>query len=471
MNGDFIRIMEEIIGPTALQRAEFIEWIKKSILDAVNKKRYHKPSVVGDEESGEIKLYAHKKVVNIMRNFATEIQIEAALKINPDVNIGDEIEVEIELSELDRGIVQHIRQTLVQKIREAERQIIYDIYRDQEGEVITGKILRTDNENNVILEIDRAEAILPLNEQVPGEEYKRGDQIRCLIVEVENTSNGMFIIVSRRKAGLIALLFESEVPEIFDGLVQIMGIARDPGDRSKVAVAATEENIDAVGTCVGLRGSRVQMVAQELFGERIDVIAWDSDQALYIGNALQPAKVTRVITSEDEEVAVVIVPDDQLSLAIGRRGQNARLAARLTGWKIDIKSESQAEGKLKEMKEQLTEEIFKSEEEMRAEKDDRIEIDDIFEEPLDFEEEEDEEYEFEEDELELEEISDEEFSLIMELKSMTSEIAEALMSRGFSTVQSIAEAKLGVIASIPEVGVEAAEKIQDAALEMLADRA
>ena len=447
MNGDFIRIMEEIIGPTALQRAEFIEWIKKSILDAVNKKRYHKPSVVGDEESGEIKLYAHKKVVNIMRNFATEIQIEAALKINPDVNIGDEIEVEIELSELDRGIVQHIRQTLVQKI------------------------LRTDNENNVILEIDRAEAILPLNEQVPGEEYKRGDQIRCLIVEVENTSNGMFIIVSRRKAGLIALLFESEVPEIFDGLVQIMGIARDPGDRSKVAVAATEENIDAVGTCVGLRGSRVQMVAQELFGERIDVIAWDSDQALYIGNALQPAKVTRVITSEDEEVAVVIVPDDQLSLAIGRRGQNARLAARLTGWKIDIKSESQAEGKLKEMKEQLTEEIFKSEEEMRAEKDDRIEIDDIFEEPLDFEEEEDEEYEFEEDELELEEISDEEFSLIMELKSMTSEIAEALMSRGFSTVQSIAEAKLGVIASIPEVGVEAAEKIQDAALEMLADRA
>jgi len=469
MNGDFLTIMAEIIGPTALQRDEFIEWIKKSILDAV-KKRYHKPSVVGDEESGEIKLYAHKKVVNIMRNFATEIQIEAALKIGTDVKIGDEIKVEIELSELDRGIIQNIRQTLVQKIREAERQIIYDMYRDREGEIITGKVLRIDNTNNVILDVDRAEAILPPSEQVQGEEYKRGSQFQCLILEIENTSNGMSIIVSRREAGLITLLFELEVPEIFDGLVQIMGIARDAGDRSKVAVAATEENIDAVGTCVGLRGSRVQMVAQELFGEKIDIIAWDPDPAIYIGNALQPAKVVKVITSEDEDVAEVIVPDDQLSLAIGRRGQNARLAARLTGWKIDIKSESQAGDTLKELKEQLTDEIFKSEEEMRAEEDDRMEIDDIFDEQTDFEEEEDEEYEFEEEELELEEISDEEFSLVMELNGMTSEIAEALMSRGFATIQSIAEAKLGVIAAVPEVGIEAAERIQDAALEMLADR-
>jgi len=466
MNGDLLTIMEEITGPVSLQRDEFMEWIQKSILDAV-KKRYHKPSMVGDEENASIKLYAHKKVVNIMRNFATEIQIEAALKINPDVRIGDEIEVEIELSELDRGIIQQIRQNLVQKIREAERQIVYDIYRDREGEVIMGKVLRVDNESNIIFEIDRAEAVLPPSEQVQSEEYRRGEQVRCLILEVSSTSNGTSIIVSRRHPGLIAQLFELEVPEIFDGLVQIMGIARDPGDRSKVAVAATEENIDAVGTCVGVKGSRVRMVAQELSGESIDVIAWDPDPTLYIGNALQPATVLNVIISEDEEAAEVIVSDDELSLAIGRKGQNARLAARLTGWKIDIKSESQAEETLKGLKEQLTDEIFKSEEEMRAEEDDdSIEIDDIFEEEIDFEEPE----EFEEEELELEEISGEEFSLIMELEGITPDIAESLISRGFSTIQSIAEAKLDSIASIPEIGSETAEKIQDSALEMLADR-
>ena len=469
MNGDFLTIMEEITGPTALQRDEFIEWIQKSILDAV-KKRYHKPSIVGDEEGGSIRLYAHKKVVNIMRNFATEIQIEAALKINPELSIGDEIEVEIELSELDRGIIQHIRQNLVQKIREAERQIVYDMYRDREGDIVTGKVLRVDNEGNIILEIDKAEATMPPGEQVQNEEYRRGEQIRCLILEVNNTSNGAAIIVSRRHPLLIAQLFELEVPEIFDGLVQIKGIARDPGDRAKVSVAATEENIDAVGTCVGVRGSRVRMVAQELSGESIDIIAWDPDQAIYIGNALQPATVVNVIILDDEEAAVVIVSDEELSLAIGRRGQNARLAARLTGWKIDIKSESQAVEKLKELKEQLTDEIFKSKEEVRAEEgDDSIEIDDIFEEQIDSEEDELEE-EFEEEELELEEISDEEFSLIMELKGITTEIAEALMSRGFATVQRIAEAKLDAIASISEIGAEAAEKIQDSALEMLADR-
>ena len=469
MNGDFLAIMEEITGPTELQRDEFIEWVKNSIFDAV-KKKYREPLIVSDEESGGIKLYSHKKVVNIMRNFATEIQIEVALKINPEVNIGDEIKVEIELSELDRGIIQDIRQNLVQKIREAERKIVYDMYQDREGEIISGRVLRVDDGNNIILEIDRAEAILPPSEQVPGEEYRRGNQIRCLILEVKNTSNATSIIVSRQNPGLIAQLFELEVPEIFDGLVQIMGIARDPGDRSKVAVAATEENIDAVGTCVGVRGSRVQMVAQELLGEKIDIIAWDPDPAIYIGNALQPATVIRVITSEDEDVAGVIVPDDQLSLAIGKRGQNARLAARLTGWKIDIKNESQAGEVLKELKEQLTEGIFKSEQEIRTEKDDRIEIDDIFDEIPDAEDEDVEEDELEEEELEeeeLEDISDEEFSFIMELNGITPEIAEALIARGFATIQSIAEAKLDVIAYIPEIGAETAEKIQDAALEML----
>lgn len=293
-------------------------------------------------EESDIRCYVPKKVVNIMRDYSTEIPIEQAVQLQEDIEIGEMLDVQIPPSEFGRIQAQLGRQILLQKIKQAEREKIYQEFEGREGEVVTGYVQRFER-GGIVLDLEQTEAFLPPRELPRSQNYERGKRLQCLILSVKNEMRGAPIIVSRTHRDLVAVLFEHEVPEIYEGQVQIMAVARDPGNRAKVAVRATEEGIDAVGTCVGVKGIRVQTIVSELDDEKIDLLEWSEDPSVFIANALGArVGVRRVELNEDEKSALVIVPDNQLSLAIGQRGQNARLAAKLTGWKVDIKGESEA---------------------------------------------------------------------------------------------------------------------------------
>ena len=441
MNNDLVMTMRQIMDQTELPQTIFIEAIEAALYSAA-KRRYGSTrgvSIKIDPELGDIRCYVPKKVVEIMHHYATEIPIEEALKIKPDARLDEVIEVEIDPSEFGRIEAQTARQILVQKIKEAEREQIYEEYKEQEGEVTTGYVQRTER-GNIILDLERTEGLLPFSEVPRPHNYRRGDALKCLIVEVNVDQKGPQIILSRPHNGLIARLFEIEVPEVYDGIVQIKAIARDPGDRAKVAVIATDETIDAVGTCVGVKGSRVQTVVRELEGEKIDLLQWNPDPALFIANALQPANVVRVNINNENTSAEVIVPDDQLSLAIGRRGQNARLAAKLTGWKIDIKSESEADTQFKE---EIAEELFKSEEDASSIPTDESDPDEMAAQP------------------------DSAGIDLTELEGVGSKTAEILKDSGFLTVESIVRATVEELSSLPGIGSKTAEKIHHAASRIL----
>jgi N utilization substance protein A len=276
-----------------------------------------------------------------MRDFSTEIPIEEAKKLQADVELGQMLNVEINPSEFGRIPAQLAKQILFQKIKQAEREKIYQEFAGREGEIVTGYVQRFER-GGIILDLEQTEAFLPPREMPRSKTYERGKRLQCLILSVKNEARGAPVIVSRTHRDLLAVLFEQEVPEIYEGQVRIMAVARDPGNRAKVAVRATEEGIDAVGTCVGVKGIRVQTIVSELDDEKIDLLEWSEDTSVFIANALRPAAVRRVELDERSKSARVIVPDNQLSLAIGQRGQNARLAAKLTGWRVDIKGESEA---------------------------------------------------------------------------------------------------------------------------------
>ena len=293
-------------------------------------------------ERSDIRCYVPKKVVNIMRDYSTEIPIEQAEQLQEGIEVGETLDVQIPPSEFGRIQAQLGRQILLQKIKQAEREKIYQEFEGREGEVVTGYVQRFER-GGVILDLEQTEAFLPPRELPRSQNYERGKRLQCLILSVKNEMRGAPIIVSRTHRDLVAVLFEHEVPEIYEGQVQIMAVARDPGNRAKVAVRATEEGIDAVGTCVGVKGIRVQTIVSELDDEKIDLLEWSEDASVFIANALGArVGVRRVELNEEDRSALVIVPDNQLSLAIGQRGQNARLAAKLTGWKVDIKGESEA---------------------------------------------------------------------------------------------------------------------------------
>ena len=299
-------------------------------------------------ERSDIRCYVPKKVVNIMRDYSTEIPIEQAVQLQEDVEVGETLDVQIPPSEFGRIQAQLGRQILLQKIKQAEREKIYQEFEGREGEVVTGYVQRFER-GGIILDLEQTEAFLPPRELPRSQDYERGKRLQCLILSVKNEMRGAPIIVSRTHRDLVAVLFEQEVPEIYEGQVQIMAVARDPGNRAKVAVRATEEGIDAVGTCVGVKGIRVQTIVSELDDEKIDLLEWSEDPSVFIANALRPAVVRRVELNEENQSALVIVPDNQLSLAIGQRGQNARLAAKLTGWKVDIKGESEVSVSMDEL--------------------------------------------------------------------------------------------------------------------------
>ncbi|MFB0917590.1 MAG: transcription termination factor NusA [Clostridiaceae bacterium] len=295
-----------------------------------------------DREKGAIKIVNRKKVVEEVEDGSSEISLEDAKAINPIYAAGDVVEVDVTPDNFMRVAAQSAKQIVTQRIKEAERSIIYNEFSEKEFDLISGIVQRKDK-GNVYVDLGKIEAVIGPSEQIPGEEYEFNERIQLYIVEVKQNTKGPLITVSRTHPGLVKRLFEREVPEIFDGVVEIKSIAREPGSRTKIAVHSNDENVDATGSCVGNRGSRVQNVVNELKNEKIDIVEWNKEPALFIANALSPAKVKDVFVNEDEKSARVIVEDSQLSLAIGKEGQNVRLAAKLTNWKIDIKSDKDKE--------------------------------------------------------------------------------------------------------------------------------
>ncbi|QED47581.1 transcription termination factor NusA [Cytobacillus dafuensis] len=291
--------------------------------------------------NGTMRVFARKEVVDEVFDPRLEISVEDAQRINPNYQIEDIVELEVTPKDFGRIAAQTAKQVVTQRVREAERGIIYSEFIDREEDIMTGIVQRQDSKF-IYVSLGKIEAILPANEQMPNEQYKPHDRIKVFITKVEKTTKGPQIFVSRTHPGLLKRLFEIEVPEIYDGTVEIKSVAREAGDRSKISVHSDNEEVDPVGSCVGPKGTRVQAVVNELKGEKIDIVKWSSDPIIFVANALSPSKVLDVIVNENDKATTVVVPDYQLSLAIGKRGQNARLAAKLTGWKIDIKSESEA---------------------------------------------------------------------------------------------------------------------------------
>lgn len=297
--------------------------------------------VMLDRLTGDYHVYAIKDVVDEVYDDITQISVGQAKAIDPEKEIGDTVEIEVTPRNFGRVAAQTAKQVVVQHIREAERGMIYDEFSSREGDIIVGRVERVEP-HGVYIDLGRTEAVLPISEQIPGEKFEYGSRIRAYVAEVRRTTRGPQIVISRTHPGLLKRLFELEVPEIHDGTVEIKSVAREPGMRSKIAVWSNDEAVDPVGSCVGHKGMRVQNIVDELRGEKIDIVKWNEDPAKYIANALSPAQAISVAVNEEEKVSRVVVPDGQLSLAIGKEGQNARLAAKLTNWKIDIKSESQA---------------------------------------------------------------------------------------------------------------------------------
>ncbi|WP_130807042.1 transcription termination factor NusA [Senegalia massiliensis] len=341
MKADFIQALDEIGKEKGISKEILIEAIEAALISAYKRNfgSSQNVEVVIDNTTGDVKVYAQKDVVEQVEDELLEISLEDAKEIDNRYSIGDVINIEVTPKNFGRIAAQTAKQVVVQRIREAERDIIYGDFINRENEIVTGIIQKLNN--NVLVDLGKTEGILLPAEQIPNETYNHNDRIKAYIIEVKKTSKGPQILLSRSHPGLVKRLFELEVPEIQEGIVDIFSISREAGSRTKIAVYSNNENVDPVGACVGQNGTRVKAVVDELNGEKIDIVNWSKDPSVFIANSLSPAKVLDVQINEDEKSASIIVPDYQLSLAIGKEGQNARLAAKLTGWKIDIKSETQ----------------------------------------------------------------------------------------------------------------------------------
>jgi N utilization substance protein A len=335
--------IDQIVKEKGIDKRIILDALEQAVLSAANKKYRNTRELEAhfNEEIGEVELFEFVTVVAEVMDSYKEIDLEEAKEVDPDVEIGDSLGMKIDASDFTRIAAQTAKQVIIQKVREAERETIFEEFKDRKGELVNG-IVRRFERGEIVVDLGRVEAVLPHGEQAPREVYRQGDRIKALITDIRLTPKGPQILLSRTNPSLLSKLFEAEVPEIAEGIVEIKGVVRDPGSRSKIAVYSYDSNVDPVGACVGMRGSRVQNVVSELRGEKIDIIPWSEDIARFACNALAPAVVSKVFIDEDSRSMEIIVADDQLSLAIGKRGQNVRLAARLTGWKTDIKSESKA---------------------------------------------------------------------------------------------------------------------------------
>lgn len=342
MNNDFMLALDELCKEKGLDKATILDALKKALIKSYQKNYDNQENVdvIIDEESGKIEVFALKNVVEEVEDSISEISLKDAKKINSTYNIGDVARIELTPKNFGRVAAQTARNIVIQKIRDAQRDSLYGEYIERSNEMITGLIQRSDN-YNLYVNLDKIEGVVPLKEQVPTENYAPNERMKFLIKEVRNSSKDPQIILSRSSQDLITRLFELEVPEITEGVIEIYSIAREAGSRTKMAVFSNDETIDSVGACIGFKGARVNSIVEELQGEKIDIINFDKDIKVFISNALSPADIIDVIVNEKNKQSLVVVSSDQLSLAIGKEGQNARLAARLTGWKIDIKSKEE----------------------------------------------------------------------------------------------------------------------------------
>src|SRR5512136_249729 len=336
-------VIDQVGKDKGIDRKVIIEALEQAVLTASRKKYGHQGEIEVhyNEEVGEVELFQFKQVVEEVTDPSTEISLAEARELDSEAQIGDSLGVKLN-TDFGRIGAQTAKQVIIQKVRDAERENVYNEFKDRKGDLVSGTVQRMEK-GNVYINIGRGEAVLFSKEQIPGEVYRQGERLRAYILEIQKNSKGPQIFLSRTHPGFLTKLFEMEVPEISEGVIKIISAAREPGERAKISVYSSNRDVDPVGACVGMRGSRVQSVVQELRGERIDIIPWSQDTAKYVCNALAPAKISRVFIDEGSRHMEVIVADDQLSLAIGKKGQNVRLASKLTGWKIDIKSESKME--------------------------------------------------------------------------------------------------------------------------------
>ncbi len=351
MGLDLINIINQIEKEKGIEKGKLIEAVKAAVISAFKKRLNFAENleVIINEKTGGIELFAGKKVVEKVSEDENEISLKDAIKIKEDAKLDDMVMVPCNVGDLGRIAAQAAKQVILQKVRDAEKETVFDGYKDKRGNVISATVTREDR-GDIIVDIGKTEGIIYKREQSFRENFKRGDRIMAYVIDVKKNTRGPQIILSRTHPGLLIKLFEMEVPEIAEGIVEIKGAARDPSGRSKISVFSNKKDVDAVGACVGMRGIRVQSIVQELKGEKIDIIEWSDDPATYIKNALSPAKVSSVNVNAADKSVEVIVADDQLSLAIGRKGQNVKLAVKLLHWKIDIKSESEYKKKLEEGK-------------------------------------------------------------------------------------------------------------------------
>lgn len=340
---EFMDALNLIEKEKGIDKEIIFEAIEASLVSACKKNfgSGQNIKVVIDRETGNVACYAQKTVTDEIKDEQNEILLAAARVLNPNYTVGDVVDLEVTPRDFGRISAQTAKQVVVQKFREAEREILYNQYITKEREIVTGIVQRRDR-RNIIVQMGKIDAVLASNEQIPGEQYNFMDRLKVYVLEVKQTTKGPQIFVSRTHPELVKRLFEQEVPEVFDGTVEIKSIAREAGSRTKIAVYSKDKNVDALGACVGQNGYRVNVIVKELGGEKIDVINWSDDPKEFIAAALSPSKVLAVALNADEQSAKIVVPDHQLSLAIGKEGQNARLSAKLTGWRIDIKSETQA---------------------------------------------------------------------------------------------------------------------------------
>ena len=341
MLSDLKRIIDQISRDRGFDRKLLIGAIEEAVLSAAKKKlgSRREIEVRYNEEYGEVEVFQFRTVVEEVTDEQTEIDLAAAQVLDPDVQLNDELGEKMDnIADLGRIAAQSAKQVIIHKMKDAERDVIYEMFQDRIGEVVSGIVQRFER-GNMIVNLGRTDAVLPKDQQIPKRSFKQGDRVRAYLVDVRRGTKDAQLLLSRTHDQFLVKLFEMEVPEIAEGIVKIMGVSRDPGFRAKIAVSSTETDVDPVGACVGMKGSRVQNVVQELQGERVDIVPWSPDPAKYAYNALAPAQVNMVMVDEDAKSLLVIVPNDQLSLAIGRQGQNVRLAAKLLGWRIDVKSE------------------------------------------------------------------------------------------------------------------------------------
>ena len=349
------RILEEVRKDKDLDKQILIETLEAALLKAAKNRYGHTADIEAhfNPDIGEVELFQFRNVVTEVKNPRSEISLEESKNLDPEAQVGDSLGVKLNTADFGRIAAQTAKQVIIQNIREAERENTYQNYKDRKGELVNGIVQRFDR-GDIIVNMGKTEAILPAKEQVPKEHYRQRDRVKAYILDIKKTTKDPQIVLSRTHSAFIAELFKTEVPEISEGIVTIKNISREPGIRTKIAVESSNPDVDPVGACVGSKGSRVQNIIQELRGEKIDIIPWSEDPAKFVCSALAPAEIVEVILYNELRSMEIIVPDNQTSLAIGKKGQNVRLAVKLTGWKIDIKSKSESEGESKDALEELT---------------------------------------------------------------------------------------------------------------------